>query len=325
MNDLAQAYDRCREITKRASTTFYVGALLFSPDLQRAVWAIYAYCRLTDDFIDTHDLSSTKDPSTRKLLLHGLKLREELVRLSFTHKDYTIVRERLLKETVLCVADDYFVFAALCDVIKKYPKLQESSLLKLIDGVKMDLDKQIYNTYQDLVVYCDRVAGIVGEMICALCDIDEEKVLVDARFLGEAMQLTNILRDVGEDLLRGRVYLPQSDFEKNEVDLLRLYDKASRNEWVTSDNEISDFIISLKKYIHMNHKQYECASAGIALLPLAVQAPVKTAAAMYEAILDNIERNNYNVFTQRAYVRKRDKVKIAVQKIFSFSSSFQKA
>lgn len=320
MSDLKQAYDRCREITKQASSTFYWGSMLFPPEIQRAVWAIYAYCRQTDDFVDTHELSLTSDPHIRTLLLHGLELRADLVRLCFTYKSAGYIHNRLAEETTMCVRDDYFVFTALCDVVRNYPKLHQSSLLKLIDGVKMDLDKQVYNTYKDLVVYCDKVAGIVGEMICALCGIDDEHILVDARFLGEAMQITNILRDVGEDLQKGRVYLPQRDFEKGQVNLLSLYEKAKSGDWSTEDTEIAQFISLMKKYISMNHKQYECASLGISLLPLSIQTPVRTAAAMYEAILDAIERNNYNVFTKRAYVRKRDKVKIAAQTIFLFSS-----
>jgi phytoene synthase len=164
------------------------------------------------------------------------------------------------------------------------------------------------------------VAGGVGEMICNLCGIGDSEAVCYAHMLGESMQMTNILRDVGEDLRMGRVYLPQVDLPIEKVDLLYLLHRAENDLWGVHDNGYKAetlFKEFMKEYIEMTRKSYANATKGLKYLPNSVARPIRIASDMYEGILKKIEENDFNVFTKRAYIRKRERIGIIFNRVIS--------
>jgi len=189
---LSQAYDVCEEITRREARNFYYGIRLLPPVKRRALSSIYALSRRIDDVGDG-DL-----PPAEKLA--GLEAIRQGVRR---------VDER---------ADDA-VFTALADVARRFPIPMEA-FIELVDGVEMDVRGMSYDTFDDLVVYCRRVAGTVGRLCLGVYGADDlARCSQLADDLGVALQQTNILRDIREDLLNGRVYVPAEDLKRYDVTL----------------------------------------------------------------------------------------------------------
>jgi phytoene synthase len=170
--------------------------------------------------------------------------------------------------------------------------------LELIEGMRMDLSQNRYATFEDLRLYCYRVASTVGLMASHVIGFSEPDALDHAIDLGVAMQLTNILRDVGEDARNGRIYIPLDEmahFGYTEEELLR--------------GEINERFVQLMQFqIQRARHLYERAQPGIEYLEKDSRTAIATAAHLYSRILDVIERNGYDVFNRRAYVPFREKL-----------------
>jgi phytoene synthase len=169
---------------------------------------------------------------------------------------------------------------------------------QLIEGIARDLRQNRYRTFAELTEYCYGVASTVGLMAMHIIGFKDRRALPYAVKLGVALQLTNILRDVGEDYLDGRIYLPQEDlrrFEYGEDDLARgLVDRRFR--------ALMDFEIARTRRL------YAEAWRGIRLLSRDGRLAIAAAADFYRAILDQIERNDYDVFNQRAHLNAAEKL-----------------
>jgi phytoene synthase len=188
---LLDAYGSCEALTRSAAANFYYGIRLLPPEKRRAMCAVYAFARRVDDIGDGHD------PHERKLEL----LAAARVELASTQGSPMRV--------------------ALADAERRFA-LPRDALSDLIDGVEMDVRGERYETFEELVVYCRRVAGSIGRLCLAIfgaSDVAAADRLADD--LGVAMQLTNILRDVREDLDNGRIYLPAEDLERFGCEDLR--------------------------------------------------------------------------------------------------------
>jgi phytoene synthase len=276
---LAEAYENCRQETARWAKTFYLGTLLLPPAKRRAIWAIYVWCRRTDELMDS--------PQAQRLapaeLLGRMESWEERTRSLFDGK-----------------ARDEFD-RVMVDTIERFPQPLQA-YLDMIEGQRMDVLKHRYTSFGELQLYCYRVAGTVGLMTQAVMGLDpayttapwsERPDPTDAAVaLGIANQLTNILRDVGEDRDRGRIYLPQEDLERfgySESDLL-----AGR---------IDDRWRSLMAFqLRRAREWFARSEAGVRWLSADARWPVWTSLRLYRGILDVIERHDYDVFSQRAYV-----------------------
>jgi 15-cis-phytoene synthase len=185
------AYGSCEALTRSAAANFYYGIRLLPPDKRRAMCAVYAFARRVDDIGDGHD------PDERKLEL----LAAARADLASTNGSLTRV--------------------ALADAERRFA-LPRDALTDLIAGVEMDVAGERYETFDELVVYCRRVAGSIGRLCLAI--FGSSNVAVADRLaddLGVAMQLTNILRDVREDLDNGRIYLPAEDLRRFGCEDLR--------------------------------------------------------------------------------------------------------
>jgi phytoene synthase len=279
----AEAYEQCRTITAEYAKTFYLGTKLLPKHKQKAIWAIYAWCRRTDELVD--------GLKARLTTLETLDLWEKQLEMVFAGE----------------AVEDADV--ALVDTVKRFP-LEIQPFRDMIAGQRMDLEYNRYETFEELKLYCYRVAGTVGLMSTAVlgvdyhaynapwhnladCDPEEEEIA-----LGIAMQLTNILRDVGEDVQRGRIYLPLEDlelFNYKETDLL--------------NGVIDDRWRAFMRFqIQRARNYYTQAERGIRYLSRDSRLPVWTSLMLYRGILDAIERNSYDVFNQRAFVPKFDKL-----------------
>lgn len=275
---IEEAYEYCRKITAKYSKTFYLGTLLMPKEKRRAIWAIYVWCRRTDELVD--------GPQARLTTPETLDLWEQQLESVFA--GFPI--------------DDPDV--ALVDTLAQFP-MDIQPFRDMIAGQRMDLYRNRYQTFEELKLYCYRVAGTVGLMSSAVLGIDnsyrnapwynDQSLYIpkqEAIALGIANQLTNILRDVGEDAGRGRIYLPLEDlesFDYKEDDLFAgIIDQRWRN--------LMDFQIQRAR------KYYQQAESGIRALNADSRWPVWSALMLYQGILDVIEQNQYDVFNKRAFV-----------------------
>ncbi|HEY9847133.1 MAG TPA: phytoene synthase [Candidatus Caenarcaniphilales bacterium] len=279
---LENAYELCRQITAKYSKTFYLGTRLMPPVKRRAVWAIYVWCRRTDELVDGFQAELTT-PET-------LEAWEKQLESVFAGHP----------------VDDLDV--ALVDTIQRFG-LEIQPFRDMIAGQQMDLYRSRYETFEELYLYCYRVAGTVGLMSAAVMGLaptdqlrlpwsqvleEPKDPTPEAIALGVANQLTNILRDVGEDARRGRIYIPLEElaqFDYTEQDLLKgVVDERWR--------ALMDFQIQRAR------RFYAQAEDGIPALSQDARWPVWSALILYRRILDVIEANQYDVFNQRAYVSK---------------------
>jgi len=274
---LAESYEACRLITKHYAKTFYFGTKFFDEEKRRAVWAVYAWCRRTDDIVD--------------------KPRKEMGSLRSELAEWGRRTEDLWQGRAYDLID-----LALVDTVEKYPTLSIKPFEDMIKGMVMDLDQNRFETFEELYVYCYRVAGTVGLMMMPIMGTAPgatfEEALEPALALGVALQLTNILRDVGEDRVRQRIYLPQEDLRRFGISEAALL-KGVKDE---------KYVEMLKFQIARARDWYQRAEDGIPMLSKDAQLPIRASLDMYSTILDKIEENGYDNFNKRAYTAKWEKL-----------------
>ncbi len=273
-----EAYDYCRRVVQRASKTFYWGSLFLPPPKRQAIWAVYAFCRVVDDIVDEEYEPAVMRPGH----LRGSHQPEEEL-------DYW--RSAIERVYHCGGSGDGPIQLAWSDMIARYP-VPLTPVLELIQGVKMDLTQQHYETFAELYLYCYRVAGTVGLLTSPIFGYHHEGALAHAVDLGVALQLTNILRDIGEDARRGRIYLPQNEMSHFG------YSEAELMSGVINDafRELVRFqMIRVDEY-------YQRSQPGISMLSADCRMAVRLSSTLYRHILDRIRLNNFNVFTKRASV-----------------------
>nr|AFC95818.1 phytoene synthase [Narcissus tazetta subsp. chinensis] len=270
---LKDAYDRCGEVCAEYAKTFYLGTLLMTPERRRAIWAIYVWCRRTDELVDGHNASHIT-PS-------ALDRWEARLEDLFDGRPY-----------------DMFD-AALSDTVSRFP-VDIQPFMDMVEGMRMDLKKSRYKNFDELYLYCYYVAGTVGLMSVPVMGIapeslaEAESVYNAALALGIANQLTNILRDVGEDARRGRIYLPQDELAEAGLSDEDVFTGQVTDKWRSF----------MKRQIKRARMFFEQAEKGVTELSQASRWPVWASLLLYRQILDEIEANDYNNFTKRAYVSK---------------------
>ena len=252
----------CQQKTVQSGSSFYYSFLFLPPERRRAITALYAFCREVDDTVD-----EATDGSVARIKLAWWRTEvSKMYSGTPTHP----------------------VMLALQPHIATY-KLEEKHLLAIVDGMEMDLDQSRYLDYPGLQRYCWHVAGVVGILSASIFGYTNPQTLAYAEKLGLAFQLTNIIRDVGDDARKGRIYLPVNDLQQFGVtanDLLKL--------------QHSDKFEALMRF------QAERAQAiydeALALLPKEdrrAQRPGLMMAAIYRTLLDEIQRDGFHVLNQR--------------------------
>jgi phytoene synthase len=276
---LDEAYEACRRETERWAKTFYLGTLLMPPGKRRAIWAIYVWCRRTDELMDSAEAQALPLAELSQRLDSWEQRTRELFR--------GVVRDGL--------------DLVMVDVIERFPQ-PLSPYLEMIEGQRMDLHQQRYASFEDLHRYCFRVAGTVGLMTQEVMGLDPAYTSAPwsdrpdtssaAVALGIANQLTNILRDVGEDRGRGRIYLPQEDLQRFGYSEAELMAGTLNDNW----RELMAFQLERAR------AWFARSEEGVRWLAADARWPVWASLRLYRGILDVIERLDYDVFNHRAFV-----------------------
>ena len=265
MTTLEQSYAACRTLNKRYGTTYYWSTYALPKVKRHHVHALYAFCRHADDIVD--DLGPAPvDVRAKALADFGDRFFEDLS----------------------AGASDDLVLKAVVHTVRAFG-IDPDCFRRFLRSMTMDLTVTEYETWDDLRVYMDGSAAVIGEMMLPILEPIAPEALPHARDLGDAFQLTNFLRDVAEDLDRGRVYVPQEDLRRFGADPgLR----RATPEWVAL----------MRFEIERARALYRSADLGIALLPPSSARCVRSARVLYSRILDRIEAQGHDVFSTRARV-----------------------
>ena len=274
-----QALDYCREKAQTSHSSFLTSFRFLSAPQRDAITILYAYCRELDDIVD-----DSRDPSIARATLAWW-------------------RQDLSKVFQANTAPEHPVNQALRSISPIF-RLPENELAEIINGMEMDLHHDRYATFDDLKYYCYRVAGVVGRLIARILGYTQDATLQYAETLGLALQLTNIIRDVGEDARMGRIYLPQDElaqFNVNENSIL-------------SATPTPEFAALMQFQFNRARETYRQA---IAMLPAADKKTQKAGlimASIYYALLLEIERDGLvNVLRYKIRIPNPRKVRIALK------------
>ena len=275
--DKLWAYRACSEIIKQHSKSFYFSARLLPAAKRNSVMALYAFCRLSDDLVDEADEQGDRRTAMSKARIDL----DSWARLCADGSD-----------------KEHPVVQAWCDTRSRFDIPRELPE-ELLAGIRMDLSIDRYETWDDLWVYCYRVASTVGLMSMYITGTDTMEAVPYAVQLGVALQLTNILRDVGEDAASGRIYLPAEDMARfGYTEEMLLSGVMNRN-----------FVELMRFEIARAQELYELAWPGIAMLPADSRPAVAAAATVYRGILRKIVEHRYDVFGNRAHLSLGEKVR----------------
>ncbi|UYO99133.1 squalene/phytoene synthase family protein [Oceanotoga sp. DSM 15011] len=249
-------YKQCKKIIKQNSKTFYKAFSMLNTEKSNAIYAVYSYCRITDDSIDIHK-------SPKKLKIIKIKL-----------DDFKVGK-----------TPDEPLWRALKDVFNKY-NMKLKPFYEMIQGQEMDIQFKQPQTQEDLMKYCYYVAGTVGNMIIPIiASKNSENPKLKNIKLGEAMQITNILRDIYEDLQNGRIYIPKEIMKKFKYTEEELKNKI-----------IDERFINMWEYeAKIAQKMYDQFYEMIDYFDKDSQKPLITSAKLYNKILNNIRKNNYEI------------------------------
>ncbi|MQM10700.1 hypothetical protein Taro_043598 [Colocasia esculenta] len=304
---LNEAYERCGEVCAEYAKTFHLGTLLMTPERRRAVWAIYgSKTRYVED-LKSHNLAfffGDNAPNDHVNDLVWCRRTDELVDgPNASHITPTALDRWEERLSNLFEGRPFDMYdAALSDTVSKYP-VDIQPFKDMIEGMRLDLKKSTYMNFDELYLYCYYVAGTVGLMSVPVMGIapeskaSTESVYNAALDLGIANQLTNILRDVGEDARRGRIYLPQDELALAGLSEKDIFQGKVTDKW-------RNF---MKGQIKRARMFFDEAEKGVADLNPASRWPVWASLMIYRQILDAIEANDYDNFTKRAYVGKARK------------------
>ena len=252
----------CQQKAAASGSSFYYAFLFLPPERRRAITALYAFCREVDDVVD----------ETAELQIAAAKLawwRAEVANLYAGNPQHPVTK-------------------ALLPFIEKF-SLSKQNLGEIIDGMEMDLTQTRYLDWPGLERYCYRVAGVVGLLAAGIFGYRDPRTLQYAKDLGIAFQLTNIIRDVGEDARKGRVYLP--------MDELQRFDAPAAD--ILNARETPQFK-ALMQFQHARAQSYyDKAMAELPAHDRRAQRPGLIMAAIYRALLEEIERDGFRVLTQR--------------------------
>jgi 15-cis-phytoene synthase len=292
---LTEGYRRCAKITWRYGTTYFWGAALLPKPQRKDVYAVYALCRLADDIVDlpNEPKSGASASSAHILSSEGVPSEPDPTLPDPDDQDAAVsdqlkaFAEQFQASLAAGGSTDPLMAAVVHTVITR--RIDPECFDRFFGAMAMDLTTTSYETWEDLRDYMEGSAAVIGEMMLPVLEPISEAAQPPARSLGLAFQLTNFLRDVGEDLDRGRVYMPQEDLRLFGVDL--------------EHRDVTPQWRAFMAYeIERNRALYSFADTGIAMLPPRSARCVGTARVLYAQILDQIERKGYDVFSNRARV-----------------------
>jgi len=252
----------CQQKAAASGSSFYYSFLFLPPVRRRAITALYAFCREVDDVVD-----ECVDPQLARTKLAWW--RDETANLHAGRPAHPVTR-------------------ALQPAVAPFG-ISAARLNEIIDGMEMDLTQTRYLDFAGLERYCYHVAGVVGLLAAGIFGHSDPKTLEYAKNLGTAFQLTNIIRDVGEDARKNRIYLPVEDLQRFQVTAADLLNARH-----------SDAFVALMKFqARRAESYYDRAMAALPAADRRAQRPGLIMAAIYRALLAEIEREGFQVLAQR--------------------------
>ena len=252
----------CQERAAQSGSSFYYSFLFLPAERRRAITALYAFCREVDDAVD-----EPTDPNVARAKLAWW--RTEVAQLYAGTPQHPVTR-------------------ALVPAIGPYD-IRQADLAEIMDGMEMDLNNSRYSDFAGLRLYCHRVAGVVGMLAARIFGYRNARTLEYAEKLGLAFQLTNIVRDVGEDARKNRIYLPMEELERFDVPAADILNRRQSGNFV----RLMEF---------QARRVEQCYADAFATLPAEdrkAQRPGLMMAAIYRALLDEIRREGFRVLEQR--------------------------
>jgi 15-cis-phytoene synthase len=258
---LRKAYQHAEKITSQHSKSFYFASGLLPEEKRSAIRALYAFCRTVDDIVDES---------------------------SDGERDAQLDYWRGMVQNASCEDHD-LVAVAWADTLTRY-HIPRHYALQLIDGVARDLCQTRYQTFDELATYCYGVASTVGLMSMYIVGFNDIDAVPYAIKLGVGLQMTNILRDVGQDYAKGRLYLPREELAFYGI-----------QEWDIVNGRITDNWRQFMKFqIDRTRGLYEESWAGVKMLEGEGRLAIGAASVFYQGILEEIEKHDYDVFSSRA-------------------------
>lgn len=252
----------CQNKAAQSGSSFYYAFLFLPPERRKAITALYAFCREVDDVVD-----ETSEASVARMKL--VWWRDQVVELYEGKAQHPVMQ-------------------ALAPHVEPYD-LKADELLAVIDGMEMDLNDVRYETWDDLKKYCWHVASVVGILSAKIFGQTDPATTDYAQKLGLAFQLTNIIRDVGDDARRGRIYLPIRELNEFNVDPADIFDLKH-----------SDAFESLMAFqTQRAYGLYQDAMLALPEVDRRAQRPGLLMAAIYHALLKEIEHDKWDVLNQR--------------------------
>jgi phytoene synthase len=285
LRSLAEAYMYCRRVTQRSSSNFYYAFRLLPTEQHNALCALYAFCRFMDDIADQPESSVSPGRSNSRT--------ERLTEL------LNLWREELQR----CYAGTpvHPISQALADTVRRFP-IAQAHLSGIIDGVEMDLHRRCYQTFAELYDYCYHVASLVGLVCIEIFGYHNPCARDYAINLGVAFQLTNILRDVGEDAQRNRIYLPLEDLVRIGYgeDELRagVYNPTFTNLMAFEGKRAREYYRRAVTHLAPEDRRSLAAAEAMRLI--------------YTRLLDKIEAQHFKVFETRITLPTATKLGLAL-------------
>ena len=277
---LADSYAWCRALTKRTAKNFYYSFLTLPADRRRDMCVLYAFMRVSDDLGDDRQLPVSK---------RALNLKRWRAALE------SAMNEQRFEHPLL---------PALADVARRH-QIPSGYLHAVIDGIEMDLEPAGFETFDELAHYCYHVAGAVGLCCIHIWGFHDRRALVRAVDCGLAFQLTNILRDLGEDAAMGRVYLPREDMRR-----------FGYGEQEIAAHRRNEKFVELMRFQADRARHYYRAAAELYDYLDASGRPIfRAMLRIYGGLLDEIERRGYDVYTRRVTLSRWRKLMISLESI----------
>jgi len=278
-------HDYCQQKVAESGTSFYYAFLFLPPEKRQAIHALYAFCREVDDVVD-----ECEDPGIAA------------AKLGWWRHEVS-----LLDSPTGQPQPSHPVMLALRDVRQNFD-LPLEYFNEIIDGMAMDLEYSRYPDFKSLSLYCYRVAGVVGLLSAEIFGMTDRKTQRFATELGTALQLTNIIRDVGEDARRGRIYLP--------VDELQQFNVPAAD--ILNARETPEFVALMTFQGERAQSYYDKALSILPVADRSAQRPGLIMAAVYRTLLDEISKDGYQVLKQRTALPPLRKLWLALKTWFKY-------
>ena len=274
---LKDAYDHCEQVTKNQARNFYYAFITLPIRKKRAIYTAYAFCRICDDAVDNNESIIEK-----KRLLNTI---EDNLKSG-------------INLDVLTLQNDPIILAT-CAIIKEFD-IPEKYFFDVIDGVRMDIEFKPFTTFVEVKDYCYKVASVIGLICITIFGYTNPKAIDYAIDFGLAMQLTNILRDIPDDLAENRCYLALDEMDQFNYSINLLSVSLYNN----------DFIQLMKFEVDRANRYFESGSMLLPLVDTDSRICLKILSKIYSKILKKIEKSNYHIFNNKFRLNTFEKLSI---------------